>query len=131
MEEKFKLDIVELDAQHEEIETILNTLTDAIKNKDRWHVLHFLLENLHEKLLFHFSCEEIVMQIFAYPETAEHCKSHQEMLAQVGAYRNQNLNSSDFYDSGKPPAQLFHEQIISHDLKLASYLKGLKTRLGL
>jgi hemerythrin-like metal-binding protein len=131
VEQMYKLGIVELDAQHEAIEAVLNALKDAIQNKERWHVLHYALESLHEKLRFHFACEEVVMQVFAYPEAAEHRQSHQEMLTLVGAYRNQNLSSSDFDDRGKPPAQLFYEQIVSHDMKLAAYLMGLKERLGL
>jgi hemerythrin-like metal-binding protein len=131
VEQIYTLGIDELDAQHEAIEAVLDALQDALRNKERWHVLHYVLESLHEKLRFHFACEEVVMQVFAYPEAAGHRQSHQEMLALVGAYRNRNLNSSELDDRGKPPAQLFHEQIVSHDMKLAAYLKGLRARLGL
>ena len=131
MDQKFILGIVELDAQHQEIEQILISLQEAIDNKNRWHVLHYLLESLHEKLLFHFSFEEAVMQIFSYPKAEEHGKSHQAALKSVESYKNLTLVSTDTESFGKPPVELFYDQIITHDMEFAAYIKGLKERLGI
>jgi len=131
VDQKYKLGIVELDSQHEEIEQSLNALQTAIETKDRWHVLHYLLENLLEKLVFHFSFEEAVMQIFSYPEAEKHAHAHQALLEAVQHYRNQNLISAEAENSGTPPIDFFHEQILNHDLHFAAYIKGLKERLGI
>ncbi|MEI7429125.1 MAG: hemerythrin family protein [Betaproteobacteria bacterium] len=131
MDQKFILGIVELDSQHEEIEKILMALQDAIDNKDRWHVLHFILENLYEKLVFHFSFEEAVMQIFSYPEAEEHSRAHRAALASVENYKKRSVTSTDMDSLGTPPVQLIYDQIITHDLKFATYIKGLMERLGI
>ena len=131
MDQKYKLGIVELDSQHEEIEKCLIDLRTAIETKDRWHVLHYLLETLLEKLVFHFSFEEAVMQIFSYPEAEKHAHSHQVLLAAVKHYKNQNLTSAEAENAGTSPIDLFHEQILTHDLHFAAYVKELKERLGL
>jgi len=131
VDQKYKLGIVELDSQHEEIEKSLIALQEAIENKDRWHVLHFILESLQEKLVFHFSFEEAVMQIFSYPKAEEHGKSHQAALKSVESYKNLTLVSTDTESFGKPPVELFYDQIITHDMEFAAYIKGLKERLGI
>jgi hemerythrin-like metal-binding protein len=131
VDQKYKLGIVELDSQHEEIEKCLIELRTAIETKDRWHVLHYHLESLLEKLVFHFSFEEAVMQIFSYPEAENHARSHQALLEAVQHYKNQNLTSAEAEHAGPPPLELFHEQILTHDLHFSAYIKGLKERLGI
>lgn len=131
MDQKYKLGIVELDSQHEEIEKCLIDLQTAIEMKDRWHVLHYHLESLLEKLVFHFSFEEAVMQIFSYPEAENHARSHQALLEAVQHYKSQNLTSAEAEPVGASPMALFHEQILTHDLHFASYINGLKERLGI
>jgi len=131
LDQKFILGIVELDAQHQEIEQILISLQEAIDNKNRWHVLHYLLESLHEKLLFHFSFEEAVMQIFSYPEAEEHSRAHKPSLASVEKYKNLTVTNAGLDSLGDLPVQHFYDQIITHDIKFVAYIKEIKERLGI
>ncbi len=128
MDSKYILNITELDSQHEEIETIFIALQAAIDDKERWHAL---LENLCEKLKFHFYAEESIMRVFAYPEYQEHRKSHLEILKTVEGYRNRDLTEADVATLRDHPMQLFLEQILTQDLRFAAFLNRNKERLGI
>ena len=128
MDSKYILGISEMDSQHEGIETVLIALQDAIDDKERWHSL---LENLYEKLRFHFHAEESIMQVFAYPEYQEHRRSHLEILNSVEGYRNRELTDTDIARLRDQPLQLFLEQILSQDLRFAAFIHRNKERLGI
>lgn len=128
MDSRYILGISELDSQHEEIETIFLALQAAIDDKDRWHTL---LENLCEKLKFHFYAEESIMRVFAYPEYQEHRKSHLEILKTVEGYRNRVLTDADIATLRDHPLQLFLEQILTQDLRFAAFINRNRERLGI
>lgn len=128
MDSKYILGIDELDSQHEGIETICMALQESITDKDQWRK-H--LENLCEKLRFHFYAEESIMQIFAYPESQEHRKSHIEILKSVESNNNKNLTDADIERLRDLPLQLFLEQILSQDMRFAAFIKKNKERLGI
>ena len=128
MDSKYFLGISEMDSQHEEIETIFIALQEAIDDKERWHNL---LDNLCEKLRFHFYAEESIMKIFVYPECQEHRKSHLDILKSVESYRNRDLTEADIAMLRDHPLQLFLEQILSQDLRFAAFIKRNKERLGI
>ena len=128
MDSRYMLGISELDSQHEEIETVFIALQAAIDDKDRWHTL---LENLCEKLKFHFYAEESIMRVFAYPEYQEHRKSHLEILKTVEGYRNRDLTDADIATLRDHPLQLFLEQILTQDLRFAAFINRNRERLGI
>ena len=128
MDSKYILGITELDSQHEEIETVLFALQAAMDDKDRWHTL---LDDLCEKLRFHFYAEESIMKVFAYPEFQEHRKSHLDILKSVESYRNRVLTDADIAELRDHPLALFLEQILSQDLRFAAFIKKNKERLGI
>jgi len=128
VDSRYILGISELDSQHEEIETIFLALQAAIDDKDRWHTL---LENLCEKLKFHFYAEESIMRVFAYPEYQEHRKSHLEILKTVEGYRNRVLTDADIATLRDHPLQLFLEQILTQDLRFAAFINRNRERLGI
>ena len=128
MDQKYRLGFTELDEQHEAIENILLALLESIDNRDRWHVLHYIIEDLIGKLNSHFSLEEAVMRMFAYPQAEEHARAHRELLAAIERYRMLTLSGSE---TEKPPFGLFYDQILGHDAHLAEYLREIKTRAGI
>lgn len=131
MDPKYVLGITELDSQHKEIETLFIALQAAIEDKDRWHDLPDLLERLCEKLKFHFYAEETIMQIFAYPESQEHRKSHLEILKSVESNKHKKLTHADIKKLKHQPMQLFLEQILSQDLRFSAFIQRNKERLGI
>ena len=128
MDSKYILGITDLDSQHEGIESICRALQEAIDDKDRWHGL---VEDLCEKLRFHFFAEESIMRIFAYPEYQEHQRSHLAILKSVERLRDRDLTDAEIAALSDQPIQLVFEQILSQDMRFAAFLTRNKERLGI
>ena len=128
MDAKYILGIDELDAQHEGIERDCLALHEAVGDPERWHRL---LDQIYEKMKFHFHAEESVMAIFAYPETQEHRRSHQEILKCIEACRQRTVDAVEIEACTEQPMQLFQEQILSQDMRFAAFLTRNKERLGM
>ncbi len=128
MDAKYILGIDELDAQHEGIERDCLALREAVGDPERWHRL---LDQIYEKMKFHFHAEESVMAIFAYPETQEHRRSHQEILKCIEACRQRTVDAVEIEACTEQPMQLFQEQILSQDMRFAAFLTRNKERLGM
>ncbi len=128
MDSKYSLGIAELDSQHAEIETLFVALQASLDDKKGWHAL---LENLCEKLRFHFYAEESIMRIFAYPETQEHTRNHLEILKSVENYKGSRLTKAEINTLKEQPIQLFFDQILSQDMRFAAFIKNNKERMGI
>ena len=128
MDSKYIVGITELDSQHEAIETICIALQESINDKDRWFNL---VEELCEKLRFHFFAEESIMHIFAYPEYQEHQRSHLAILKSVESFKDRNLTDAEIAKLGGQSIDLILEQILSQDMRFAAFLKRNKERLGI
>ena len=128
MDAKYILGIDELDAQHEGIERDCLALREAVGDPERWHRL---LDQIYENMKFHFHAEESVMAIFAYPETQEHRRSHQETLKRIEACRQRTVDATEIEACTEQPMQLFQEQILSQDMRFAAFLTRNKERLGM
>lgn len=128
MDSKYVLGIDELDSQHEGIERVCVALRDSVADEARWRSL---LDELYDKMRFHFYAEESVMAIFSYPETQDHRRSHLEILRQIDGYRNRALSAADIEALKDRPMQLLQEQILSQDMRFAAYLTRNKERLGI
>ena len=128
MDAKYILGIDELDAQHEGIERDCLALREAVGDPERWHRL---LDQIYEKMKFHFHAEESVMAIFAYPETQEHRRSHQEILKRIEACRQRTVDATEIEACTEQTMQLFQEQILSQDMRFAAFLTRNKERLGM
>ena len=131
MDSRYLIGITEIDSQHEEIETIFIALQEAIDDQKCRQDIPGILADLYDKLKFHFSYEESVMQISSYPETQEHKRAHLAILKSFESYEELNLSGSNVEYQGKPPTQLFYEQILAHDSRFARFIAGHKDRLGI
>lgn len=128
MDSKYVLGIDELDSQHEGIERVCIALQESIGDQVRWRSL---LDELYEKMRFHFYAEESVMGIFSYPESQDHRRSHLEILKWVENYRAKTLTDAEIEALKDRPIQLFQEQVLSQDMRFAAYLKRNKDRFGI
>ena len=128
MDSKYVLGIEELDSQHEGIERVCIALQELVGGQERWCQL---LDELYEKMRFHFYAEESIMGIFAYPESQDHRRSHQEILKWVEDHRNKTLTDAEIEALKDRPMQLFQEQVLLQDMRFAGYLKRNRERLGI
>jgi len=131
VDSKYILGINELDSQHEEIEQIFVALQEAIEDQEQRKNIPEIIENLREKLRFHFYAEESIMQVFAYPEFQEHTRSHLEVLKSIENCKVTDLSESDIEYLRDHPMQLFFEQIISQDLRFSKFIQRNKERMGI
>jgi len=120
--------ISEIDVQHEEIKTILIALQDATNN-NHWHDIRAILENLHEKLTFHFALEEAVMHLFSRPYTQEHCLVHGQILQLVESNMNRDLTASGMKNTIERSLQSVYDQIYAHDGLFINDMNTLRKQL--
>lgn len=79
--------IPSIDAQHQRLVAILNTLKASEVSGANTERLEQLLNELAEYTVYHFDTEERLMAAHGYPDLIEHRASHQTLLAQVGQFR--------------------------------------------
>jgi hemerythrin len=128
MDSKYVLGIDELDSQHESIERVCIALRDSVADQEHWRSL---LDELYDKMRFHFYAEESVMAIFSYPETQDHRRSHLDILRQIDVYRNRVLSAADIEALKDRPMQLLQEQILTQDMRFAAFLTRNRERFGI
>jgi len=80
MDAKYILGIPEIDAQHEELHELVNSLREVISNKDQRHLVHQAMKRLHHLLVTHFAFEDAFMKMIDYPDLPQHKKMHKGVL---------------------------------------------------
>lgn len=80
---RYSVNIKEIDRQHQQLIAIINELHDAMVGKRSKDVLEDILENLVRYTQEHFSYEEHLMQMHEYPGLHEHKEKHGELRQKV------------------------------------------------
>lgn len=88
-EDKYSVDIQEIDEQHKRLVEIINELYDAIAAKKNRDQLSVVLNELVEYTKVHFAVEETLMRIFHYEEYREHKGIHDRIVNQVLDFQRQ------------------------------------------
>jgi len=119
-----------IDRQHEEFFERANmllrkcTTPEALNEKDINETLDFIWVYIIE----HFSTEEDIMHKYEYPSITPHKQAHMEFRKQYMAYREQIRISGITPDTMRDllffMRDWFFKQIITHDIKLADFLKN-------
>lgn len=73
-----------VDQQHREFYTYLSQLEEAVATSASQQVLTEILAKLEDFVVFHFKCEEALMQAEQYPYLNAHRKMHQELAHKAG-----------------------------------------------
>jgi hemerythrin len=79
----------QIDIQHKRLVEILNTLHEAMLRGSQKQDLERVMMDLLSYTRYHFSFEEKLMVVAAYPDLAAHQRKHQAMVAQVSGYAQQ------------------------------------------
>ena len=90
--ESYSVNNEEIDAQHKKLFSIVNTLHDALMNKDSNDITlarDAALKSLEEYSQEHFSFEERYLQSIGYPEFEQHKKEHGKFIQRVAKLRNE------------------------------------------
>jgi hemerythrin len=81
--DSFSVDIQKIDEQHKKFFSIINTLHDAIMHGKGEEVVGLILKELQQYVIFHFKSEESWMELYHYPDMANHKLEHQEGTKKV------------------------------------------------
>jgi len=81
--ESFSVHIEEIDAQHQWLTDIINTLYDDLSEKKGKRLLEIVLESLIQYTRMHFDTEEKLMIKYKYPGYQEHQAKHQALGIKV------------------------------------------------
>lgn len=79
-EEKYTLDVQEIDEQHERLFLLFNELDDSIEHQKGNQVLMNQLNDLINYTRLHFTTEEKLMQQFSYVGYLEHKRVHDDLM---------------------------------------------------
>ncbi|MDI6800710.1 MAG: bacteriohemerythrin [Thermodesulfovibrionales bacterium] len=78
--DKYKVNIIEIDAQHKKLFALYNELLNAMYKGEGYDVLEKCLDELIRYIGTHFLTEENYMLKFNYPAYEEHKKLHFELI---------------------------------------------------
>lgn len=87
--DKLSVGVDQIDLQHQRLVQILNTLHEAMLRGSYKADLERVMVDLLSYTRYHFSFEEKLMVVAAYPGLQEHQRKHQAMVAQVEGYARQ------------------------------------------
>ena len=107
---EYSVGIDEIDKQHRVLLDYFNLIEDAVSAGGSWSGLHFILIQLHDFARIHFSVEETLMHMFAYPGTADHISLHQGFFAKVKELEQQSLTT----DVTRGTVEFLHNWLLEH-----------------
>lgn len=93
--DKYKVNIIEIDAQHEKLFAIYNNLVDAMYKGVGVKELGNALNELLDYTVVHFMTEEGYLEKYRYPELESHRSAHKD-------FRNRVYILHKEFSEGKP-----------------------------
>ena len=93
LEDKLKLDIPEIDSQHESLINLINLLHETMLQGADKATLDGLLSQLLEHTQTHFAYEEVLMSRYNYPEFEAHKSEHKRLMQHL-------VDLTDRYNNG-------------------------------
>ena len=84
-EDKYSLQIAELDRQHQKLFALFNELYDAMQDGHADEVIGKILERVLDYCVYHFAYEEKLFTVHGYPGAAMHRAEHAHLTAQTKA----------------------------------------------
>ncbi|MEY4767921.1 MAG: hypothetical protein RL637_560 [Pseudomonadota bacterium] len=126
---KYSVGINELDSHHQQLFDILNEVFNAINNNaDSESIVH-ILNQLKEYTRYHFTEEEKILTLIAYPELAAHQQLHHDFNQQLDDFyqqarqENANLIAIKVANFG---LEWLRNHILTVDRKYYEYMKREK-----
>ncbi|HEY0721963.1 MAG TPA: bacteriohemerythrin [Gammaproteobacteria bacterium] len=92
---KYSVDIQEIDEQHKCIVAYINELYEAMVKKNSRDLVADILHKLVEYTKIHFAVEETLMRIFHYEGYEQHKTIHDKIVQQVLNYQGKFLAGDD------------------------------------
>lgn len=110
---EYSLGIEEIDDQHRLLLSSFSVIEEAISLKQSWSNVHYSIVGLIDLARMHFTFEEALMRLFAYPEAKEHRKEHEYFFVKLAEIENNSLRNA----SEGQLLEFLREWLTSHILK--------------
>lgn len=82
-DEKYSVEIAEIDRQHQKLFGLLNELYEAMQEGKAAEVVGKVLDRVVDYTVYHFAYEEKLMRDAGYPGDAAHREEHAQLAAQA------------------------------------------------
>ena len=123
MDSKHISGIPEIDAQHDELHKLADSLREVISKKDKRYLIHPALKRLHQLLATHFEYEEALMGMVNYPDLPQHTKMHKGVLKLLENYFDNPPTPDDHEHLGKLLTDKVLGHVTEHDSQMATSVK--------
>ena len=125
-DEKYSVNIPEVDAQHKKLVSMVNDLFEAMNTGKGNDVLENILSGLVDYSKTHFSTEERLMKTCEYPYYLDHKKSHDDFASLALDLKQQfdNGNVMLSVKVGKFLKGWLVNHILGEDKKYVPFLNG-------
>lgn len=120
------IDLPTIDAQHQKLIALSNSLLQAMINGMGHEVLETLFDELRAYTVYHFKDEEAFMEKIGYPGLADQQAAHRELTRRVDGFRVKLLNGDV---TPTEALDFINNWIVSHlqnmDAKMAEFAHNL------
>jgi len=125
-DQSLQLGIEAIDTQHKRFIGYINDVWDALERGDGHDEYLFILNQLMDYAMEHFSFEEALMREHQYPGYADHKKNHDSTAEQLFEFDMRLL--ADNPSESRAFVQFLQDWLQNHikvvDIELAAYLRG-------
>ena len=92
--DEYSLGILEIDNQHKLLLRSFTVIQESIESNQGWSITHYAIVELIQLARMHFSFEEALMHMYAYPGSEKHQKEHQRFFDHLERIERQSLKKS-------------------------------------
>lgn len=110
--DEYSLGILEIDNQHRLLLRSFSVIEESIRLDQGWSNTHYAIIELIQLVRMHFSFEEALMRMFAYPGIEEHQKEHQGFFDHLERIERHSLKKS----AEKGMVQFLRDWLTTHIL---------------
>ncbi len=92
--DEYSMGILEIDNQHRLLLRSISVIEESIRLNQGWSNTHYAILELIQLARMHFSFEEALMRMFAYPRMDTHQDEHQHFFTRLDGIERQSLRKS-------------------------------------
>lgn len=81
--DEYSVGVPAVDAEHQELIGLINTLYDGMRLHDREPDVMAFLGEIYARIASHFALEELLMRRHEYDEYLEHKRDHEQLLEEI------------------------------------------------
>jgi hemerythrin len=123
MDKLFEVGVPEIDAQHHDLEHLVDELRKVLGDAEKQELVRPALKRLSQMLINHFDYEESLMQMVAYPDLVHHKRMHNGVLKLFRDTLENPPGPDDCEHLSKLIGDKVLGHIMEHDIPLAASIR--------